>query len=221
MVAQLGYNNVNVFHRIVTDHFKNYFIHISIDASGSMSGGNKLQNAVTSAVAIAQAASMTNGIRVQISLRGTSHDISGTEQCVTMYAYDSAHDKLNKIKTYFKYLKTFGLTPEGIAFKSIIKDIKTDAKGDELIFINYSDGEPTSINGCNRNYDGVEFTRTVINEMQSYNISILSYFIYEAISNSTVRSFKRMYGANAQFIQTDNMMEVAKTMNNKFLEIAN
>ena len=221
LVAQLGYNNVNVFHRIVTDHFKNYFIHISIDASGSMSGGNKLQNAVTSAVAIAQAASMTNGIRVQISLRGTSHDISGTEQCVTMYAYDSAHDKLNKIKTYFKYLKTFGLTPEGIAFKSIIKDIKTDAKGDELIFINYSDGEPTSINGCYRNYDGVEFTRTVINEMQSYNISILSYFIYEAISNSTVRSFKRMYGANAQFIQTDNMMEVAKTMNNKFLEIAN
>ena len=221
LVAQLGYNNVNVFHRIVTDHFKNYFIHISIDASGSMSGGNKLQNAVTSAVAIAQAASMTNGIRVQISLRGTSHDISGTEQCVTMYAYDSAHDKLNKIKTYFKYLKTFGLTPEGIAFKSIIKDIKTDAKGDELIFINYSDGEPTSINGCYRNYDGVEFTRTVINEMQSYNISILSYFIYEAISNSTVRSFKRMYGANAQFIQTDNMMEVAKTINNKFLEIAN
>ena len=221
LVAQLGYNNVNVFHRIVTDHFKNYFIHISIDASGSMSGGNKLQNAVTSAVAIAQAASMTNGIRVQISLRGTSHDISGTEQCVTMYAYDSAHDKLNKIKTYFKYLKTFGLTPEGIAFKSIIKDIKTDAKGDELIFINYSDGEPTSINGCYRNYDGVEFTRTVINEMQSYNISILSYFIYEAIYNSTVMSFKRMYGANAQFIQTDNMMEVAKTINNKFLEIAN
>ncbi|CAB4155313.1 hypothetical protein UFOVP1307_138 [uncultured Caudovirales phage] len=221
LVAQLGYNNVNVFHRIVTDHFKNYFIHISIDASGSMSGGNKLQNAVTSAVAIAQAASMTNGIRVQISLRGTSHDISGVEQCVTMYAYDSAHDKLNKIKTYFKYLKTFGLTPEGIAFKSIIKDIKTDAKGDELIFINYSDGEPTSINGCYRNYDGVEFTRTVINEMQSYNISILSYFIYDTISNNTVRSFKRMYGANAQFIQTDNMMEVAKTMNNKFLEIAN
>ena len=221
LVAQLGYNNVNVFHRIVTDHFKNYFIHISIDASGSMSGGNKLQNAVTSAVAIAQAASMTNGIRVQISLRGTSHDISGTEQCVTMYAYDSAHDKLNKIKTYFKYLKTFGLTPEGIAFKSIIKDIKTDAKGDELIFINYSDGEPTSINGCYRNYDGVEFTRTVINEMQSYNISILSYFIYDTISNSTVSSFKRMYGANAQFIQTGNMMEVAKTINNKFLEIAN
>jgi ribosomal protein S18 len=221
LVAQLGYNNVNVFHRIVTDHFKNYFIHISIDASGSMSGGDKLHNAITSAVAIAQAASMTNGIRVQISLRGTSHDMSGTEQCVTMYAYDSAHDKLNKIKTYFKYLKTFGLTPEGIAFKSIIKDIKTDAKGDELIFINYSDGEPTSIKGCYRNYDGVEFTRAVINEMKSYNISILSYFIYDRFYSTAVNLFKRMYGADAQFIQTGNMMEVAKTINNKFLEIAN
>jgi hypothetical protein len=30
-----------------------------------------------------------------------------------------------------------------------------------------------------------------------------------------------MYGADAQFIQTGNMMEVAKTINNKFLEIAN
>lgn len=219
LVAQLGYNNVNVFHRVVTDQFKNYFIHISIDASGSM-GGAKLHNAITSAVAIAQAASMTNGIRVQISLRGTNNDMSGTEQCVTMYAYDSAHDKLNKIKTYFKYLRTFGLTPEGIAFNSIINDIKKDAKGDELIFINYSDGEPTSIKGCNYRYDGVEYTRSVINEMQSYNISILSYFIYDSVYDQTVRRFKRMYGADAQFIRPDNMMEVAKTMNNKFLEIA-
>jgi hypothetical protein len=220
LVAQLGYNNVNVFHRIVTDHFKNYFIHISIDASGSM-GGAKLHNAITSAVAIAQAASMTNGIRVQISLRGTSSDMSGTEQCVTMYVYDSAHDKLNKIKTYFKYLKTFGLTPEGIAFNSIINDIKKDAKGDELIFINYSDGEPTPIKGCDSRYNGVEYTRLVINEMQSYNISILSYFIYDSVHDSTVLRFKRMYGANAQFIRPDNMIEVAKTINNKFLEIAN
>ena len=36
LVAQLGFDNANVFHRIVTDRFKNYFIHISIDASGSM-----------------------------------------------------------------------------------------------------------------------------------------------------------------------------------------
>ncbi len=59
LISQLGYDNVNVFHRIVTDRYKNYFIHISIDASGSMCG-DKFHNAITSAVAIAQAASMTS-----------------------------------------------------------------------------------------------------------------------------------------------------------------
>ena len=29
LISQLGYDNANVFHRIVTDRFKNYFIHIS------------------------------------------------------------------------------------------------------------------------------------------------------------------------------------------------
>ena len=38
LISQLGYNNVNVFHKIITDRFKDYFIHISIDASGSMNG---------------------------------------------------------------------------------------------------------------------------------------------------------------------------------------
>jgi cobalamin biosynthesis protein CobT len=46
LISQLGYDNANVFHRIVTDRFKNYFIHISIDASGSMAG-EKFRNAIT------------------------------------------------------------------------------------------------------------------------------------------------------------------------------
>ena len=32
------------------------------------------------------------------------------------------------------------------------------------------------------------------------------------------KSFKNMYGADASFINATNMMEVAKTMNKKFLE---
>jgi hypothetical protein len=34
LISQLGYNNANVFHKIITDRYKDYFIHISIDASG-------------------------------------------------------------------------------------------------------------------------------------------------------------------------------------------
>ena len=219
LVAQLGYDNANVFHRIVTDRYKNYFIHISIDASGSMEG-TKLYQAVVSAVAIAQAASMTTGIRVQISLRGTENIGSRTEKCVTLYAYDSAYDKMNKIKTYFKYLKTFGCTPEGIAFKSIEKDLKADAKGDELIFINYSDGEPTDVYGTHSQYNGVQFTRRVVNGFRDLGMNVISYFITGGyIGDSTKQNFQTMYGTDAKFINPEDMRDIAKTMNAKFLEM--
>ena len=218
LIAQLGYNNANVFHRIITDRFKNYFIHISIDASGSMSG-HKFENAIASAVAVAQAASMTTGIRIQISLRGTNSLNGRSEKAVTIYAYDSALDKMSKIRNMFKYLDTFGCTPEGIAFKSIEKDIKADAKGDECIFVNYSDGAPTDISGCGYNYDGVTYTRRVITGFREIGINIISYFITEG-NGYGAGSFKTMYGPDASFIKPTNMNEVSKTLNSKFLEIA-
>ena len=219
LISQLGYDNANVFHRIVTDRFKNYFIHISIDASGSMSG-SKFRNAIMSAVAIAQAASMTTGIRVQISLRGTETSTSQREKAVTLYAYDSAHDKMSKIRNYFKYLDTFGCTPEGIAFKSIEQDIKRDAKGDECIFINYSDGYPTDPYGAAPRYSGIEFTRKVINGFRELGINIVSYFIASDGYSSDKTLFRTMYGLDAKFIDPKNMQEVARTLNSKFLEIA-
>jgi hypothetical protein len=218
LIAQLGYNNANVFHRIITDRFKNYFIHISIDASGSMSG-HKFENAIASAVAVAQAASMTTGIRIQISLRGTNSLNGRNEKAVTIYAYDSALDKMSKIRNMFKYLDTFGCTPEGIAFKSIEKDIKADAKGDECIFVNYSDGAPTDISGCGYNYDGVAYTRRVITGFREIGINIISYFITEG-NGYGAGSFKTMYGPDASFIKPTNMNEVSKTLNSKFLEIS-
>lgn len=219
LIAQLGYDNVNVFHRIVTDRYKNYFIHISIDASGSM-GGTKFYNAITSAVAVAQAASMTTGIRVQISFRGTNSIGSG-DKCITLYAYDSQHDKMSKIKSMFKYLRTFGVTPEGIAFKSIEKEIRAAAKGDECIFINYSDGEPTDISGVQSSYDGVEYTRRVINSFKEAGINVISYFIHQGYMGSNTKyNFTKMYGPDAQFIDPMNMTQVSKTVNQKFLEMA-
>ena len=219
LISQLGYDNANVFHRIVTDRYKNYFIHISIDASGSMSG-EKFRNAIMSAVAIAQAASMTTGIRVQISLRGTETSTGNREKAVTLYVYDSAQDKISKIRNYFKYLDTFGCTPEGLAFKSIEQDIKRDAKGDECIFINYSDGYPTDVSGVAHRYDGVQFTRRVINGFRELGINVISYFIAGSGYSYDKTPFYTMYGQDAKFINPKNMQEVARTLNSKFLEIA-
>lgn len=217
LVSQLGYDNANVFHKIVTDKFKNYFIHISIDASGSMDG-TKFDKSLISAIAIAQAASMTTGIRVQISLRGTSDGFGGKgDRCVTIMAYDSATDKISKIKKYFKYLVVYGCTPEGVAFKSIEKLLQTAGKQDEIIFINYSDGAPSSVSGMHTN--PADFTRKTINEFREIGFNIISYFVcYDSPGESTKKLFKHMYGSDAAFIQPENMIEVAKTMNSKFLE---
>jgi hypothetical protein len=183
--------------------------------------GKKLLQAVTSAVAIAQAASMTTGIRVQISFRGTSEKLSRKEQCVTIYAYDSAHDKISKIRSLFRYISYFGCTPEGVAFKSIINDIKKDARGDELIFINYSDGAPTTVSGSHPYFNGVEFTRKVVGEMRDLNINVISYFIYDTyMYDDDKDKFTRMYGPDSKFIRPDSMTDISKTINAKFLEIA-
>ena len=219
LISELGFQNASVFHRIVTDKYKNFFIHISIDASGSM-GGNRFQNAIKSAVAIAQAASMTTGIRVQISFRGTSNFKGSMEKTVTVYAYDSAKDKMSKIKRYFKYLQCFGCTPEGLAFKSILPYIKQDAKGDECIFINYSDGAPSSVSGTAWRYNGITFTKKIVKEMRELGINVLSYFIDGTSDGWSADSFRQMYGQTAEFIDTCNLTQISKSMNRKFLEIS-
>ena len=217
LVSSLGFGNDSIFHRIVTNRFKKFFIHISIDASGSM-GGRRFENAIKSAVAVAQAASMTTGIRVQISLRGTTGNY-GHSKSTTLYAYDSAHDKMSKIKTLFPWLQTFGMTPEGLAFESIYRDIKKDAKGDECIFINYSDGMPGGVSGVSYYWDGVEYTRKVINKMREIGIHIISYFIDGTTDSYQADPFRRMYGQEAEFIDPTSLSKVSISLNRKFLEL--
>ena len=217
LISQLGYNNVNVFHKIITDRFKDHFIHVSIDASGSMNG-DKFYNSITSAVAIAQAASMTTGIRVQISLRGTSNigkSSNSGPRCTTIVAYDSKTDKMSKIRSLFQYLDLFGMTPEGVAFKSIEKQIIQDANGCECVFINYSDGFPTSMGTYATT--PADYTRLVMKQFREHGISILSYFITSS-DYFDLTKFKLMYGNDAEHINPENMLQVARTMNSKFLE---
>jgi len=52
-------------------------------------------------------------------------------------------------------------------------------------------------------------------------INVISYFIYQGyMYESTRDNFRRMYGPDAQFIDPTNMNQVSKTVNQKFLEMA-
>ena len=101
------------------------------------------------------------------------------------------------------------------------KYIKAEAKGDECIFVKYSDGDPTSVRGTSYSYHGVEFTRRVVNGFRENGINVVSYFIKDAyLHESTVDNFRKMYGPDAQFINPESMTDVSKSLNRKFLEIA-
>ena len=58
----------------------------------------------------------------------------------------------------------------------------------------------------------------MVKNLKNRGVHILSYFISGGTPyESDVNTFRKMYGDDASFINTKNMMEVAKTMNKMFL----
>ena len=110
-----------------------------------------------------------------------------------------------------------GTTPEGLCFEAIQKELIPGTSNQDSYFVNYSDGQPyfgnKEISYQGRNAES--HTNKMVKNMKSMGISVLSYFISEY--NSGNDSFKNMYGKDAEFINPTNMMQVAKTMNEKFL----
>jgi len=112
-----------------------------------------------------------------------------------------------------------GTTPEGLCFEAIAKDLIPGNSNQDSYFINYSDGQPYYSNR-EINYSGtqaINHTKKMVNDMKNKGLKVMSYFISEGNYNYGIDSFKTMYGKDASFINTTNMMDVAKTMNKKFL----
>ena len=213
LISELGFGNDKVFSHLEVSQFSNVNLHLSIDASGSMHG-DKICQALKSAIAIAKAASMTHNIDVQISLRTT---MGRRSQATVVMLYNS---KVNNIKHLLKYAKSVdagGLTPEGLAFDAI-RNIIMRERSENNIFINYSDGMPYS-----DNYGGnmaIRHTQKAVNDLRYNGYKILSFFIGNSEHEypETKADFKTMYGKGASFIEPTNVMMVARNLNNMFLE---
>lgn len=220
ILAEIGAGNGKVFSKTFLEQFSDATVHISIDASGSM-GGRKFETSIVTSTAIAKAASMTKGLAVSISFRSTYR---GKPEI--LIAYDSNKDHVNKIKTMFPYLEANGLTPEGLCFEAILKDvIKPSNRNLNSIFVNFSDGEPSMSvkqDGTTIRYDGTtatQHTKRQVDKMKKMGVTVLSYFIDGGWGNS-IDNFKEMYGRDAQFINPKDMKKIANTLNKKFLEKA-
>tara|TARA_B100001123_G_scaffold321271_1_gene360313 strand:- start:1266 stop:3443 length:2178 start_codon:yes stop_codon:yes gene_type:complete len=226
LIAELGFGNENVFSQTFVDRYNKAYLHISIDASGSMCG-NKWNKAMTSAIAMIKAADMSGNIDVVVSIRAT-HNTAGhyggsssTDVPMIMVCYDSRIDKLQKVKNLFGALDVTGTTPEGLCFEAIAKELIPGNNNQDSYFINFSDGQPYYSNSSidYRGHYAENHTRKMVNDMKDMGLKVMSYFIGDDYSyGNDKESFTKMYGKDASFINATNMMQVAKTMNDKFLQ---
>lgn len=219
IIAELGFNNDRVFKTQLIEKYNDAFIHISIDASGSMNGAN-FYNALKSTAAICQAASMAGNIHVQVTLRTTQQSKNISKPLLAVL-YDSKVNKIVHIKKFWKYLATSGTTPEGLCFEAISNQIINDSAGRDAFFLNYSDGMPY-FSGKNFYYSGrtaVSHTKREIEKFRNVGIQVLSFYITDSdyTRDSAMRDFKKMYGKDATTIDPTKMVALAKELNKKFL----
>ena len=220
LIAELGFGNGNVFSQTLTDRYNKAYLHISVDASGSMSG-DKWNKAMTSCVAMIKAADMAGNIEVVVSIRATHSKDHSQGVPLIMVCYDSRTDKLSKVRNLFPALDVSGTTPEGLCFEAIAKDLIPGNGTQDSYFINFSDGQPWYSNNEIRysGHQAEKHTQKMVKNMRNQGIKVLSYFISGGYdSDYDNKAFRNMYGADASFINATNMMQVARTMNKKFLQ---
>ena len=224
IIAELGFNNDRVFKTQFIERYNDAFIHISIDASGSMDG-DKWDSAIKSTAAICQAASMAGNIEVQVTLRTTiesgSRGRRGHLRPLLVVIYDSSVNKMVHIKKFWPRLKASGTTPEGLCFEAISNQIINKSAGRDAFFLNYSDGQPWFSEG-DMYYSGdvaLKHTAAQVEKFRNVGIKILSFFITGSWQSDRDNvSFKKMYGKDATSINPTKVVGLAKELNKKFLQ---
>ena len=217
MISSLGFGNTQIFEQVMINRFNPVKLHISIDASGSMSG-TKWDNAQIGAIAIAKASSMVQNLDVVISYRSTEN-VGGKYLPAIFIAYDSTKDKISKITKLFRHINCPGTTPEGLCFEAIQKMIADTTADTDSYFINFSDGAPYFANKTIEYYgpDAAKHTKKQVDNMRARGIKILSYFISgNTVYDKDNTSFKSMYGKDAQQINTNQITQLARSINTRF-----
>lgn len=207
LVNSLGYANEKVFFNSITEQYNAAQLHISIDASGSMSG-NRWANTMTAVVAICKACSMVGNVGVTVNFRYEHND-----NPLVVMAYDSRKDKFSKINTVFPYLSADGSTPESLCYEALRNVLNTEKvqKGVDNYFINFSDGQPWF------STDNFTFSGNMARQHCAKEINLLKRAGYKVLSylidSKEMGSFRQMYGKDAVSIDVTQLLPLAKTLN--------
>jgi hypothetical protein len=210
-VAQLGAGLMDVFSFTVIERKKPANIWLDVDFSGSMHG-EKSQQAMMLAVAIAYAAEKTRTLNVTIAVRDGGHDCARVA-----ILYDSRRTQFARFADLLPYINVSGGTPESLAFEAIKDEMLKMYKDERKFFINLSDGEPGhgfSYKGKHYSYGGepaFKHTRMLMNDFRNAGIKVLSYYI--GTSSYEHPAFKKMYGQDARFIDPKSVGQLVATVN--------
>lgn len=227
LINELGFNNTKVFSQVLHNTVKPALVHISVDASGSMSG-SRWRSAIKTAIAIAKAGTMVSSLDVIISIRGTyaSSNASSTIRPMMWTIYDSRKDSFTKFKELVKFINPAGSTPEGLCYQAVLSSIIKDANGKDAFLINICDGEPgftmyDPVAKRHIEYGGefaIEHTRTQVNKMRQAGIKVLSFFAHADgyVNDRSIERHKAMYGKDAVDVDTSSLSVLSKTINSLF-----
>jgi hypothetical protein len=214
-LSRLGFDDPTVFANTIISHHKDENLHISIDASGSMSG-DRIENTITATAALAQALKMTNNMHLTVSVRSEKWNHKGHSNPLVVMVYDSKTDTINHIQSLWPSIRCCSNTPEGFCFPSIMKYLKPNTT-----FINFSDGLPGT--SYSRGNEAIQVTQKNATKLIKAGHSILSYFIGEAdcpYNSSQMQRFSTMYGTASQFIDVNNIQQLANTFNKHWSKAA-
>ena len=219
LLSELGFNNDHVFTQTKFEQTRPGHIHISVDASGSMSG-TKFYSAIKTAVATAKAASMIDDVTCMITLRGTYMSPSKRNSVLPcmFIVYDSTKDILNSaFAEKLCWLSDGGGTAEHICYDAVLSMIESSSKDRDSFLINISDGEPCW-SDQNLNYYGDvarRHAKTVMQKISAAGVSVSSYFVYDSEYelNRNKPMFTALYGKSADFIDVGSLSQLASSIN--------
>jgi hypothetical protein len=209
----------NLFYRKTVEFYKKTHIHISVDASGSMSDGEgeKWKNAMIYTIAIAKAASLTENVSISVSFRTTVKNEVGKYRPCLVFAYDSRLEGFQKVINTFHSIHPGGETPEGLTFFEISKWLPVSDQMSDVFFINFSDGMPFV---KDLNFYGERacmITKSEFRKLKTNNcINSLCYYIGK--EPEEFENFKSMYGGDSKWISPNEIVKVSRAITEKLLK---
>ena len=214
----VAYDDFNVFYNNTLTTHKKSRIHLSIDASSSMSGS--WANVQSFVIKLSQAfADLRDKIELVLSYRYTCDTINNA--CANVIVYDSKVHSIKHLLKYIPQIRCSGNTPEGFCYTGLLNDKNStwiDLTNNPTVnnyFITLTDGEPTGMAAMTRN-NNVQEAQAFIKQIKSAGYIPLAFFL-KAGGGSAPDAFWSAYGSHGVVIDTANIRELSTTLNDMFI----